>query len=493
MSSKKVVIVGAGAAGIFTAYRLREMYGPTAYDVTIVEARNRIGGNCYKKTVVIDGVDYSIDCGAQFFFRRAQISYVELLRDLNLIDDPTKIIEAESGFIIWDSQKQERRLHIPDTFGGLLSLIPQWFELGQFLWFLVESRRLDRSTADNWDLSVDDWLQEVEVTEAFKRDVIKPFLYQFVSLPPDRIGEASARYATTYFARNALGEPGVDTPNVDPADLKGWRLIDTYQSLIGLDGILQIALDKSGAKLEKSSPIVELTRLDDGSWEVTTEAGDKLAADHVVLATDPPTSAKILEASQLEPELVSTLKKIEYANLDIAMQHGPPCYMPQDPHQWEPVNTIVDGDNYMFTAWFGPLRENRPDGKPIQVFKSWGANLTPATCASTFFTNHHQVIYPTTTSVNARDAVMKNHQGSNNLWFVGGWTNWFDSQEACLDSASRVAHALEGAPAPGTGRIVRHDAEELHESLRRSIRHIRRVAPDDHAETFDRQLEKLEP
>lgn len=494
MTAKKVVIVGAGAAGVFTAYRLREMYGEGAYEVTLLEARDRIGGNCYSKTISAGGSDYSIDCGAQFFFKNPQVSYVELLEKLGLTDDATKIIEAESGFTIWDRQTNKHRLHVPDTFGALLTGFTEWGRLIQLGWFLVESYRLDRSPPTNWDLSVDEWLTEVEVTSSFKEDVIKPFLYQFLSLPKNRIGLASARYATTYFARNVFGEPGVAEPDPDPADLEGEPVFKTYQSLIGLDGIHQIVLDKSGATLHKQCAVTQVVPTANGKLEVSTSTGDVYVADHVVMATDPPTSANILEASHADAQMVSTLRQIEYGDLDIAMQQGTPCYMPTDKKYWEPVNTIVDGDDLMFTAWFGPLRPLQSDGKMIPVFKSWGANLSPKAtdCPSTFFVNHHRVIYPTTVTVGARDKLMKDFHGVNNVWFAGGWTNWFDSQEACLDSATKVAAALPGQAAAGSGRVVPYD-EELHrKNLERWLRRVKTVAPDEHNEALDKQIRKLD-
>jgi protoporphyrinogen oxidase len=62
----RVAIVGAGAAGVFTAYSLREMYG-NGYDIQLFEANDRVGGNTYTRDVEYGGKSYSIDCGAQFF------------------------------------------------------------------------------------------------------------------------------------------------------------------------------------------------------------------------------------------------------------------------------------------------------------------------------------------------------------------------------------------------------------------------------------------
>ena len=68
--------------------------------------------------------------------------------------------------------------------------------------------------SNNWNLSVDDWVDDLALLDnQFKDDVLRRFFYQFVTLPRDRVGEASARYAITYFVRNVFGEPGIDAPD----------------------------------------------------------------------------------------------------------------------------------------------------------------------------------------------------------------------------------------------------------------------------------------
>lgn len=54
MSSKKVIIIGAGAAGIAAATRLYEN-GVT--DILVLEAENRIGGRVY--TLDVEGGKYT--------------------------------------------------------------------------------------------------------------------------------------------------------------------------------------------------------------------------------------------------------------------------------------------------------------------------------------------------------------------------------------------------------------------------------------------------
>lgn len=438
----RVVIVGAGAAGVFTAYRLRTWYGD-AYEVVLVERAGRVGGNALTKTVQFGGKDYAIDCGAQFFYKNPQPDYVHLLGDLGLFAAPAQIDTRATGITVWDRQANDRLLWVPAHIDGFLRYRPQdWVRMIAFAKFLIYAFLLDRDPHENWTVSVDDWIAQLALLDSdFKDNVLRRFLYQFVTLPADRIGEASARYAITYFVRNVFGEGGIPGLPQTPG-----ATFEVYQSRIGLDGILQRALDAAGVVPRLNETVTAVSKGNDGTLQVTTSV-EVMSADHVVFATDPNVAAAILDAGAFpSPDLVAALQGCEYADLAIALQSGDPCWMPGDENVWESVNTIVDDDALRFTAWFGPLRDPYDAGRRIPVFKSWSSpDLDPASCASTFFSHSHRILLPTTAFMAAR-ADVASHQGTGGVWFAGGWTTWFDSQEAALDSATDVVERLAGPP-----------------------------------------------
>jgi len=488
--TNRVIIVGAGAAGVFTAYKLREMYGDK-YEIVLIEANPRIGGNCFSTQVEYGNKSYNIDCGAQFFYKNPQPSFTALLDQLGLLDSATEVVAAPAGFTVFDKAANKNRLWLPSRVIEFLGYgAADWERLVKFLEYMAYSAVLDRE-APNWTLSVDDWFAKLTLLDDdFKENVLKPFMYQFVSLPLNRIGESSALYAITYFVRNLLGEPGVAETDADPPSLPSIPTFKTYQSMIGLDGIHKKVLEAAGITPMLSSPISKLERV--GGVNIVQTPTGPIEADHVVFACDPHAAAKILAAGGSTPAaLLDTLTAMEYVDLPISMQKDGSCWMPPDEDDWEPVNTIVDGGDVTFSCWFGRLRPTYGFNKRIPVFKSWGApDVT--NCPHEFLAHKHFIPLPTTTFMQHREA-LKGYQGQDGVWFAGGWTRWFDSQEAALDSATWVAEALPGVPLPATGlaRMLRPDPNRIEHNLRRFAERVARVAPVHHKASIANVIEKV--
>ncbi len=210
------------------------------------------------------------------------------------------------------------------------------------------------------------------------------------------------------------------------------------------------------------------------------------------MACDPGASATLLATGGTANQSLITLLQglgTQYLDLTVVMQQQPttgqpgPCWMPGQTNYWEAVNTLVDTrphhQSVAFSAWFGPLRPPYDGNQLIPVFKSWGApNLDPASCPSNFFSHVHDVLLPTVPFVQNRDTLVS-YQGQNGLFFAGGWTNWFDSQEAALMSAMNIGQWLQtGSAAPAASRAVQApDGGALSANVRSWLEMVVRYAP----------------
>ncbi len=472
------------------------MYG-NAYEVDLLEASDRVGGNCLSKELQYGGTNYSIDCGAQFFFKNPQPSYTALLQQLGLLDNATDIISAPAGFTIYDIGR-ERASRGSGSRRRFRSFSNTRRPIGSGSGSSSSTSPIRRRSISvpqpNWELSIDDWFKTLTLLDSdFKENVLKPFLYQFVSLPLNRIGESSAVYGITYFVRNLLGAPGVSgsTTSTPPA-LPALPTFTTYQSMIGLDGIHLKVLEAAQIVPKLNSPVTKIT-YQGKLKEVTTPSGT-IAAEYVVFATDPHAAAQILRAGgATDPALIQTLLGFEYVNLPISMQKDGSCWMPPTSSHWEPVNTLVNGQSVTFSAWFGPLRPTYGLFKQIPVFKSWAAPDV-GTCQYEFFRHSHFIPLPTTSFMKTR-AQLQPYQGKNGVWYAGGWTTWFDSQEAALLSATTAASGIPGVPArrmTGEARLVRPDPATIDQNLRDLIERIAQVAPDDQKQRLLDTIERVE-
>jgi predicted NAD/FAD-binding protein len=447
MSNRKLVIVGAGAAGVFSAYRAHQIFG-NQYQIILLEASDRVGGNTCSTQVTYGGQVYNIDCGAQFFYKNPQPNYDSLLQFLGLEGPPPKgvVFSAPAGFSVWDHAANHLLFWVPGTVDGFMRYTTaDWDRIIEFGLFLAYAVALDSSDTPDWTLSVDDWLQTLPLlTDSFKQTIIKPFLFQFVSLPLARIGQASALYAITYLARNLFG--GSAPPGVSGLPEPSQPVFVTYQSQIGLDGILKYVLQSAQVTPQLSTAVKSVAR-QGAQLAVTTANGNTILANDVIFSCDPHAAAAILAAGgTADPALIALLNSLEYGPLPISMQKDGACWMPDDPAYWESINTVVDGGSVSFSAWFGPLRKTYGADQQIPVFKSWGAPpINGAACSHQFLAHQHSILLPTTEFVAARDQLPK-WQGRDGIFFTGGWTQWFDCQESALNSATQVVEKLPGKP-----------------------------------------------
>ncbi|HLK67028.1 MAG TPA: FAD-dependent oxidoreductase [Bryobacteraceae bacterium] len=482
-----VVIIGAGAAGVFSAYQISKRW-PSQFNVQLFEASPTIGGNVSSLTVSYGGKEYIIDAGAQFFYSKAQPNYVNLIQEIGLGND---IASYPAGFTIWDKAANQRLLWIPSLVSGFLRYTADdWARVIQFGGFLVAAALLNRVGQPDWTLSVDDWLTLLPLTDDFKQNVIKNFLYQFVSLPYGSIGTASAVYATTYFVRNVLGGSTAAALDLD------FPTFETNQSLVGLSGVLRQTLKASGVLAQTNSPVTAVAPADQGV--AVTVNGRTIHAQHVVMACDPGASATLLaNGGTADPNLIGLLKGLgnQYLNLSIIMQRDGSCWMPSDQNYWEPVITMVnssDSHSVAFSAWFGPLRPPYGDNQLIPVFKSWGSpNL--AGCTPEFFSHVHNVLLPTTTFMQLRSQLSA-YQNRNGLMFAGGWTDWFDTQEAALLSAMNVAQMLQppGGATPSSSAVGFFDPRVIPGQVKSWMEMALRSAPEPYKSELVELVKKLE-
>jgi uncharacterized protein len=450
---RSAIIVGAGAGGIFSAYELTTRKPDLS--VILLEARDRIGGNVESVTVTVDtppppqsptsSYEVVVDAGAQFFSQNAQPNYCQLIETLGL-NNPQTIVSASAGVTIWDRTTDKLVFKIPAqlTAAYVLAHLDDFIDFGIFLY---EACKLYKKGWED-ETSVKDWVNGLLlIPSSFRTNAILPFLYQFDTVDPDTLNSCSAWYTVSYLVDSVHPE----TPGANASG----GLFTVLNCIQGLQYILQQTLAATPVSPLLSTKAVSASWTG-ANWTVKSAAGNEYTAEALVFAIDGPDAAAVLTAGQYNSEVILYLSQLQFARLPITLQEYESNYMPGTTGDWEAVNILTSKTGsgalqYLFTVWFGALRPE-VQGSPIPIFKSWGNPDFDPNAYSPILPGEHPVIVPTYKFLQARDEIA-DYQGLDGLWFAGAWTNWFDSQEAALNSAGAIADKM--FPDRATARQMR--------------------------------------
>lgn len=276
---RKVIVVGAGIAGLTAAYRLARAGG----EVTVLEAGGRVGGRM--TTDRRDG--FLIDRGAQFLSEGYRV-IGGLLRETGL----TRSLDAASGWGAIVRQGVARRVNprAPWTAwsSGLLSFKDIVRVGGGSLRLARQAGRLPLNDFSEWheldDRDASEWIAG-EFGPAARESLFEPLLEGFYFQAPERTSRAMAANLWTFGAR-------------------GHR---TLALSGGIDGLPEALARTVTVHLNAAVQAVDVAP---EGVRVTT-AGGRFEADYVVLAVTA-TAAKALYSPRQESE--AALLATEYSS-----------------------------------------------------------------------------------------------------------------------------------------------------------------------------------
>ena len=443
---KRVVIIGAGAAGIFTGYLLqRNAYD--AFDIKILEGGERVGGHARSRMEMHNGQEVSIDSGAQFFSAGSQPQYYLMLLDEGFIADGY-VTEDPAGVSVWNIDKNDIEFWVPSDFWKLVgTVLSNPIDWANFLAFIDAAGQLHKG--DDWEPTFGQWLDDIRfpildipLSDRFKNKIARPLMYQFGLVAPDRLDTLSAKFVVYYFVVSMAFELGSKS------------LFNVNNSTIGLDGFHKELLKRYGLeqRVTLEREVKSVTSNGDGTYTITAIDSETLVevepivADEVVYAINPPHILETLASSgnQFDP-LRDVLSEMDYVDVPVRIQRQEaPTHMPSDDDRWEVSNVLVKEENdqpthYMLSVWFGPVREK---AAADDFFKSWGSPHLKPQNAPQYDAYLHQLMVGDPKFISHRKKLREEHQGVHNLWFSGGYIIDYDSQNASLKSAANVASAI---------------------------------------------------
>jgi predicted NAD/FAD-binding protein len=416
---ERVAIIGAGAGGVAAAYFLAG-----SLDVDVFEARSRIGGHCDSRVIEHRGRRITVDLGAQFFHPDTHPIYVTLLEELGLYDpehpDADATLQAPASLCIF------RTAGGAPIFSSSHPLSTPQHAI-DFATFTQLARQAVLSDMP-WETTVDAWIRSLPLQQAFKNDVLYPWITATIGCARGDAKRASARSILQTFAL------------AFPADvLEG---ATTYNSKIGLQGNLQRMLDRSPTvQVHLSSPAQALSHKR-GGWYLRTPTGRKGPYRFVVLNAPPRAGRELLRPLPAFADVTALLDRYRYFDSRLLV-HTDAAYMHRDRRNWGAYNAGVDGLDCEGSVWLGALQES---GASVHVFKSW-AKRRRADPKHVLLERRFKHPLISRSTIKAARA-LRPLQGRRGLYFSGQYTTGMDLQESALYSAMQVAEALApGSPA----------------------------------------------
>ncbi|MBX3390711.1 MAG: FAD-dependent oxidoreductase [Phycisphaeraceae bacterium] len=282
-SKEKVVVIGAGFAGLCAAYQLSR----AGAGVTVFEARDRIGGRVLTLRDFVPGK--KVEGGGELIGANHPL-WLALAREFDIELTDVSKGEGTRDPIVIDGQKLDfdRAAELWESMNAALSRmnsLAKDIDSNQ-PWLSARANELDRKT-------IDEWIQDLDVDALTKRAC-------WVLLSSDNGQDPSRMSLLAQLACVKGG--GLE---------KFWTETESYRTLSGNDLLARRFADAIGAgRIRLNTPVTSIdTR---GAFNtdrrmptrVFLANGEMIECDHIVFATPPPTWARIAFDPALPPDLL---------------------------------------------------------------------------------------------------------------------------------------------------------------------------------------------
>jgi predicted NAD/FAD-binding protein len=445
-ASRRIAVIGSGAAGLTAAYILNRQDNATRPDsVTLFEAATRLGGHAHTHTVPQpDGPALGIDTG---FIVHNERNYPTLLR-----------LFAELGVETQDSEMSMSircdgcGLEYAGARGGARGIIarPSSLLRGRYLRMLLEVMRFYRRaraliqaspapsvppTAAAPELTLGGFLERERFSPYFISHFMAPVVSAVWSCDPTTALSYPARYLFTF-----LGQHGMLGVKGSPQ----WRTVT---------GGSERYVEKLAATLPDirlGSPVTAVRRKDDGV-EVTTADGVEIF-DAVVIATHPAQALGMLADATAEEQ--EALGGMPYS-VNHTVFHRDPAVLPAADNAKASWNYRLPGcdarpEKVLVSYDLTRLQRLKPaDGRPYLVSLGESGLIADDQVLERVVYEHPQYT-PDSLQAQQRIAALSDHR----IAFAGAYLGWGFHEDGAL-SGVRAAASLgrtwtAPATAPGT-------------------------------------------
>ncbi|MEE2783864.1 MAG: FAD-dependent oxidoreductase [Pseudomonadota bacterium] len=324
----KVVVIGAGVAGISAAWHLDQ----GGVQVHLIEAGTRLGGHTHTHQIEVRNGSVSVDTGFIVFNENNYPEFCHWLRQLG--------IDSQSSIMSFAVRDEIDALEYGTT--DLRSIVANSSQLARpAYWSLWRDvirfyRRLREGALP--DTTLGEYLSGNGYGHAFVHSHIVPMCAALWSQPADESLQLSLRHVIEFMRNHKM---------LQLAERPDWRVIKG-----GSSSYLRAFKARFRGQIVTDAPITEITREGNGVGIRYRECHERF--DAAVLACHSDQALSVLaDATTLEKNV---LGGVPYQNNAVYL-HNDAAFMPRNKSCWSSWNVIRGRDgSYTITYWMNRLQ-----------------------------------------------------------------------------------------------------------------------------------------
>ena len=315
----KLAIIGSGISGLTSAYLLNRNH-----DITVFEANDYIGGHTHTHNIKIKDKEYAVDTGFIVYNERTYPNFIKLLDTLGVERQLSTM-----GFSVKSASEDYE--YAGESLNSLFAKRSNIFRLG-FLRMLYEMYRFGKksdSTGLGLDVSITlgTYLRSENYSNEFINYFIIPMGAAIWSTPANKVLDMPAYFFIKFFYNHGMLEI-INRP-------KWWVIKD------GSSAYIKKIIKGFESKINLSSPIRTVSRLDNGIEIEIANSKKPLIFDAVVFATHSDQALGMLkDPTEKEKDILSS---IPYQKNEVLL-HTDSSVLPKRKLAWASWNYQLDSN-----------------------------------------------------------------------------------------------------------------------------------------------------
>lgn len=399
----KIAIVGAGSAGLTSAWLLQ-----ADHDVTVYEQANRVGGHVYSVPYSQGQKHGYAELGFEFFFTQGYSGLLALIERLGLVP----VCEWLPLTLIFDDGRMPV---LPPVDLRALTTCVSAKTLRSLYWFWRFAMASEEIAVNHdWSLNIRGLLERGRIPRFAADELIVPLIACSWGMPRELALELSA-----YSVVRVMGIRATHRPHTFRLE----RGMSSYTD--------RLVEDSPRLTLRRATPVTHIDRSADGV--VVHDQHAQHTYDAVVLACDWSNSARLCARSPHLDAWRRAFEAFEGHDVRIAV-HDDASLMPANRRRWQKGNYFLTANQQpRNTIWAG-------QASGAHVFRSWLRPGEPEPRGTTHVAHFKHIVI--TPQHHARQSVLTRLQGSEGVWAAGMYTTGVDNHESALRSALIVGERL---------------------------------------------------